>query len=456
VVRARTLLPTGRLIDLASVAGAFAVSMAAGAVIAFAGDPERQVKAIALAIGLAGVAVAIVRPAVALALVLGMAPFEFHVTIAGVHTGTNELLLIGLAVAVLPRIRLSAIPHTVRAGGLLLVVGSSIAAVHAQVPSEAIWGAVRWSAVVVLLFAAFAVLRDDARAVPIAARILGATGIAVALLALLQRHGLYAIVGPPYLSDRIDSTFGYYTVFAGFMAIVAVVCAGETVALLRERDPWWIFHGTGALTATVGVGVSLSRGAIFALCVGVAFAICTQALRAPRLVGLALVVGVLVVGGWTLTPHAARSTLVQRLETPSGGDVVRHALQQAGTRALREHPLGLGYGNFPSYLEAHVSDLRINQAYFHSHRTPVQIGLDAGWLGLAGYVLLLLAPLARAVTLGLTRRLTIRATAFTGALAAFVAQTWFDYLFYETSFLVFVAALVWAIWRATERHEVRA
>ena len=139
-------------------------------------------------------------------------------------------------------------------------------------------------------------------------------------------------------------------------------------------------------------------------------------------------------------PSSTRTAFVQRFTQPvasSGSDQEHYVLAHIGESALKGHPIGLGYGNFPRLpTKAPETIAQLDQAFFHSHRLPVQVGLDAGWLGLAGLTLLAILPLVAAGRTAHRKRLTPTAAGFAGAFVAFLAQGWYDYLFDEISFLV--------------------
>ena len=118
-------------------------------------------------------------------------------------------------------------------------------------------------------------------------------------------------------------------------------------------------------------------------------------------------------------------------------------MQKAGEQALQEYPLGLGYNNAHFYLQDHVHSIYVKQAFTHAQETFVQIGLDAGWLGLAGFLLLLVWPVGLVLKYGTGGSSAVRASVFAAALGGFMAQGLYDYLFYEIAFIVFVLAMVW-------------
>jgi O-Antigen ligase len=421
------------------------------------GTFQRQLKTILLGGALVVSAAVVVNPILAFPAILVAAPFEFPMKLAGRQAGSNEVLAIGLALVLAPRLRRREIPGWALAGYGCLVLGSCVSIFGASAKSQALWGSVRWLAVGIVALAALQLLSTRPDASRRAVDIISATGAIVAVFALLQRSGTYWIVGPPYLAGRVDSSFGYYTVFAGYMMVASLVAVGAAIDAYRRSQPGrFALHAGGALLSGVGLGISLSRGALFGAACGV-LAMVVLNVRSPRRATTALLALTVSVGlVWFATPSSTRTQFAERLAQPAasaGSDQEHAALARIGERALRSHPFGLGYGNFASYMA--MTESVAGKTFFHSHRLPVQIGLDAGWLGLLGFGLAALAPLAAAASAARRARLTPTGAAFAAALVAFLAQGWFDYLFYELSFLVVFAALSWGTWHAV-KSEARA
>jgi len=389
---------------------------------------QRQLKATLLGTAVLAMGAVVVYPVLAFPTILGLAPFEFPMRLAGRHAGTNEVLALCLAAVVLPRLRRRELPGWAFAGFGLLVFGSFVSIFWAADQSQALWGTVRWLAVGIVALGGFQLLRDRPDASRRAADIIGITAIAVAGFALLQKQGIYWIVGRPYLADRVDSSFGYYTDYAAFMMVALLVALGSALdAVRRHESGRLVLHATTVLFAGVGLGVSLSRGAAL----GAALAVSATAI-------------------WFAVPSSTRTEFSQRLSQPlgsTGSDQEHLALARIGEHALATHPFGLGYGNFAGYMSS-TSGPVSGLTFFHSHRLPVQIGLDAGWIGLVGFVMLVFHPLAAAVRAAGRGRLEPLAAGYAAALVGVLAQGWFDYLFYELSFLVIFSTLVWGAWHA--------
>jgi hypothetical protein len=412
------------------------------------GNPQHQLKA-----GLGIVAIAIVfaagaRPALALGLVVGLMPFEYHVY----GLGTNEVLIFSTAATLMWRIRTRDVPWWVALGSYALVLGSLLSVIGAHNGASAFWGAARWLGVLILLAAAFSILRDRPDANRRLIDIITCSALVCVGFAFLQRAGIYTIVGAPYVQGLVDSTFGYYTVYGGFVGMAAVLATGEALHSFAHGERLrGLAYGIALTVILLGVAVSLSRGAL--LCVGAGWlALLVLNLRRASLVGRGLaLIAIFVVAGYLATPPQTRVDLLNRFSTPVGAqaeDQQRFALQQAGRNALAQNPLGLGYGNFSYYLAGHPAP-GINIAFFHSHQLPTQIGLDAGWVGLAGFLILLAGALLSAVRAAASG--SVRNAAFAAALCGLLAQGLFDYLFYEISLLALWVALIFGATHGARR-----
>jgi O-antigen ligase len=409
------------------------------------GTTQRELKALLIMAAAVAMVVAALRPRVGLAILLILMPFEFHFS----GTGTNEVVIVAMALVLAWRIRASAIPGWIAVGGMALVLGSFIAAIGAQYQTGALWGAVRWLAAIILLFAAISVFRGRHDASRRMIDIFTGSALVVVIFAFAQKAGVYTLVGPPYFSGHPNSFFGIYTVYAGYTAMAAVLATGETlIAVNQHRMTRAGVYGVVLVVILTGIAISTSRGGLLALAGGWLFLLVFNFRRGTILVQACAILAIFVVAGFLATPQSTIVTIQQRLTVQSGADVedkTRFALQKAGEQALGAHPFGIGYENFPFYLREHVHSAYIQMAFDHAHETPVQIGLDAGWLGLAGFLILWGWPIVKVLAYGSGGTSAVRATVFAAALGGFMAQGLFDYLFYEIDFLIFFLAMVWGV-----------
>ena len=426
-----------------AAASAIVISASAGLLIGELGSVQRELKAVLIMVAIVALTLAALRPKAGLGMLMILAPFEYHFS----GTGTDEVLLVAVAVVLSWRIEWRAIPIWAAIGGAALVLGSFAAVVGAHDRQVAAWGAVRWLAVITIMFAAFKLMREQRDASRRMADIFVSAGVAVILFAFAQKAGITLLVGAPYIGGRPNSFFSYYTNYAGYAAIVAIVASGELLAALAARQAQRASIYAAALVFILaGIAISLSRGGLLAIGAGWLVLLVLN-LRRVRLVLQAIAILAIFVGvGYFATPSSTVSKLEQRLATPLGSlseDKERFAAQEAGERALTGHPLGLGYANFSFYFRAHRRGSTVHEAFAHAQNTPIQIGLDAGWFGLLGFLMLFGVPLLLVLGHGRGGPSTIRASAFAAALGGFMAQGLFDYLFYEIVFLFIYVALVW-------------
>ena len=417
----------------------------AGLMVVKLGTVQRELKAILIAVAGIAMILAALRPQVGLAILLVLIPFEYHFS----GTGTDEVLLVSMALVLAWRIRWRAIPTWAAVGGVALVLGSFAAAIGAHDKTIALWGAVRWLAVVTVLFAAFSVLRKRRDASRRMIDIFTGCAVVVVVFAFAQKVGIYTLVGAPKEGSlQPASFFGYYTAYAGYVAMAATLATGEClVALSAHRRFRAAVYALALLVMLVGLVISTSRGGFLALGCGWLLLLAFNVRRGPVFVQGVIILLIIAGAAYVAAPRSDVAKLEQRLSGAQrslrGEDQTRGALQKAGEQALSERPVGLGYGNFSSYLRANVRSEQIQIAFFHAHETPVQVGLDAGWLGLAGFLILWGWPIALVIgrpTQGLS---AVRASACAAALGGFMAQGLFDYLFYELSFLALFVIMVW-------------
>jgi len=437
----QTVLGRERLLSVpitALISGVLAALLAM--VLYKLGNPQHQLKAGLGVVALVMVVVAALRPLLALGLVLALLPFEFHVY----GVGTDEALIFGVAVVLAWRIQARCIPAWIFIGGTALVVGSGLTVFHAYDRSSAVWGALRWLGVLTLLFEAFTLLHDQPQAGRRLVDIITCSAVVVVVFGFLQKAGIYVIVGAPYQAGNIQSFFSYYTNYGGFVAMVAVVATGEVLVSAAARQRMrTVAYGAAVILMLLGVAISASRGALLSLGAGwLILLILTWRRPSLTLRALALL-AVLGVAAYAATPSQTRVRYINRFSAPLGSqteDQQRFALQRLGLQALKSKPLGIGYDNFRFYLAGHPTT-GASSTFYHSHRLPVQIGLDAGWLGLAGFLLLFVGGIIAAARAGPVRGM--RNIACAAALGGFMAQGLYDYLFFDISLVALFLAMLW-------------
>jgi O-antigen ligase len=422
---------------------AILMAAATGLATAKLGSLQHQLKALIIVTAGVAMVVAALRPDYGLIILIALIPFEFGFF----GTNSDQVLLYVLALTMMWRIRARAIPAWAAIGGLALVLGSFIASIGAHNRSAALEGALNWLTAILILFVALTVLRERRDASRRMIDIFTGSAVIVVTFAFLQKAGIDAIVGAPFEAGLPNSFFAYYTVYAGYVAMAATLATGEVLISLEQRDAVRsATYGLALVFLITGITVSTSRGGIVALASGWLLLLALNIRRGPIVARALAILAIFAGAAFIVTPASTIATIEHRISLSNGGqgeDRERFALQAAGEHALSRYPFGLGFGNFSHYLSTNVRNSNIHQPFFHAHETPVQIGLDTGWLGLAGFMTLFAAP----ILLVFSRRGrgidTIRASAFAAALGGLMAQGLYDYLFYDPAFFVFFVAMVW-------------
>ena len=417
------------------------------------GSLQHQLKALLIVVAALTMLVAGLRPELGLVILLTLAPFEFPFY----GTNTNQLLLVALALVLAWRVRAEAIPVWASIGGLALVAGSFIAAIGAHDRNVALEGAVDWLAALVVMFVALSVLSERRNASRLMVDIFLGSAVIVVLFGFLQKAGVTAIVGPPFNAGHPNSFFSYYTVYAGYLAMAATLATGEILCALDERRLARLsVYGAALVVMLAGLAASTSRGGLLALGGGWLLLLALNVQRATVLVRVLAVLAVFASVGYAVTPRSTLVTIEHRFATSNGAlgeDKTRFALQHAGEAALTKYPFGLGFGNFRFYLASNVRNSKIQQPFFHAQETPVQIGLDAGWVGLVGFLVLFATPIVLVFIHPRGGSSRLRASAFAAALGGFMAQGLYDYVLWDLPFVIFFLAMIWGVLHALSIEE---
>ena len=436
-----------------SVLTALVLAVLTGLATVKLGSFQHQLKALLIVVAGVTAVVAALRPQIGLLILLAISPFE----LAFYGTNSHEVMLVLLALVLAWRIDRRAIPAWVQFGGLTLIAGSFLAALGAHSRSLALEGCVDWLCAIVVLFVAVSVLREREDASRRMVGVVVGAAVIVVAFGFLQKAGIYAIVGEPFNTGLPNSFFSYYTVYAGYIALAATIATAEIlIALEQHRIARACLFGAAVIFMIVGLVASTSRGGALALGVGWLMLVVLNTRRAPVIGRLLFVIAVFAVAALAVTPRSTILTLEHRFAQSNGllgEDRTRFAVQKAGEEALANDPFGLGFGNFPFYVSSFVRNSRVRQPFFHAQETSVQVALDSGWLGLAGFLTLVAGAIVLVLRRGGGGASTVRASGFAAALAGFMAQGLYDYVLWDVAFLVVFVALLWGIVHALGAEE---
>jgi O-antigen ligase len=408
------------------------------------GSLQHQLKAVGIMMAGVALVVAALRPELGLVILIALTPFEFEFF----GTGSDQVLLLSVALVTLWRIQGRAIPSWALLGGMALVLGSFIASIVAHNRGIAFEGAINWLGAILILFVALTVFRERRDASRRMIDIFTGSAVIVVIFAFLQKSGIDVIVSAEFNPGHPNSFFAYYTIYAGYVAMAATLATGEIlIAVDQGRLGRAGKYGVALVVMLVGLAVSTSRGGLVALACGWLLLLVFNFRRGSILAKGIVILVIFIAAGYVATPASTIATIEHRFALSNGAqteDKQRFALHKVGEEALAKNPLGLGYGNFSYYLSENLRSANIEQSFFHAHETPIQVGLDAGWLGLTGFLALFAWPILLVFRRGAGGGVSaVRASAFAAALGGFMAQGLYDYFFYDLAFLVFFVAMVW-------------
>ena len=151
---------------------------------------------------------------------------------------------------------------------------------------------------------------------------------------------------------------------------------------VRRVTSWFLLLGaiSGAMTV---LGAS-SRGAQVALAFQGTWVAIQRKLKLKALIGIALIAGI----GYALLPAAEKARFSRSGTDPTS--IQRFDYWRAGMRMMEHHPvLGVGYFNFAPVYASNPSDKLWHGTAQLPHNIFIQVGTDAGLLGLGIFLVLL-------------------------------------------------------------------
>ncbi|MGH7896201.1 MAG: O-antigen ligase family protein, partial [Candidatus Binatia bacterium] len=190
---------------------------------------------------------------------------------------------------------------------------------------------------------------------------------------------------PRMVKPRIADAAGFASIgfFRNYVTYAHVLVLPLGLALARAACTGGALATLGALALALAVLFSTARGAwVSAIAMGVALV----AMR--RRGGIVLLVaGVVVVGVWLASP-GLRAQVIPALTTTEN-NAGRIGIYRANLDIVRDNPLfGLGFGRYQReaapYYDRHPEADRRS----HAHNAFLQLGAEAGLVGLAAFMLL--------------------------------------------------------------------
>lgn len=188
----------------------------------------------------------------------------------------------------------------------------------------------------------------------------------------------WGIVGPPGFFQNSADLSTEMLMFSPIAFELALFVKPH----VKRLTHWFLM--LGALTGAMTVLGASSRGSQVALAGQVAQVAVQRKLKIKVLIAIALVAGL----GYALLPAAekARFTAVGTDNT----SIQRLDYWRAGLKMIEHHPiLGVGFFNFTPVYASHESDKLWNGTAQLPHNIFIQVGTDAGLLGLGVFLILI-------------------------------------------------------------------
>jgi putative inorganic carbon (hco3(-)) transporter len=224
----------------------------------------------------------------------------------------------------------------------------------------------------------------------------------------------WGIAGPPGFFENSSDLSTEMLMFAPI--------AFELALFLKpyvKRVVYW-FTMLGAVTGAMTILAASSRGSQLGLVAQAAWVAIQRKLNLKILVGIVLVAGI----AYALLPAAEKERFAS-----AGTDetsIQRLNYWKAGVKMIENHPvLGVGYFNFPEVYATYAPGKLWHGKAQLPHNIFIQVGTDAGLIGLSVFVMLIYRNLKAAHDIGRACKWNPKAPAFAAGVAkGLTLATW--------------------------------
>lgn len=378
-----------RIEPAAYVATGAALAAAAAAV----GDQTSPTTPLVAAAGLGVVALALANPLVTLYVAVALVPFElfsFDVGIGGLSPAETVFALSGFAwfLRRLAEGKPPYAPSPLNKPFLILLIALIPGLAIAPHTSDVVKNIVMWTAF--LLVFEMVVCDATPNAVARFLAVLAVSGAVVALIGIAQSgQGPQLAENGATATGRAVSTLGDPNILGSFLALTipaALVTALRGPGRLRPV-------GLVCFVVTLaGLGLSLSRGGIFAAVGAIAVMLLWKPMRRAALIVTAVVVTAIVAGSNPLGGVQQVDTILARVSTVSAsqqGDTDRRTtIWRTTPQIIVDHPVfGVGAKQFSTVAPSYgLVDPATNETFLHAHNIWLTIAAELGIIALAALI----------------------------------------------------------------------
>ncbi len=375
-----------------------------------------KLAAVALA-GAIGVTVVLVRPKFGLYALIFAIPFSslFQVSIGGANVGVMEgllALMLGAWLLKMAAQKAIIIPHPPLLYPLLIFLAAiAISWLGALSFSATLSETAKWLEMLALyLFIVGNFSADDSRWLVGALLLAGAAEAAVGLYQFVFKVGPegFLLFGGRFL--RAYGTFRQPNPFAGYLGLVSPLAlaiflwAADEFRRKKTDSLFWLGLSGGVLMLLLaGLFASQSRGGMLGFAVAAAVTILLMGGRWLVAAALVFIGGAIFIsmGGLALIPANILQRFADALPYIGVSDVSTIAITDANFAAIerlahwqaargmwRDHLwFGVGFGNYAAVYGAYAVG-RWTDALGHAHNYLLNIGAEAGLVGVLGYVVM--------------------------------------------------------------------
>jgi O-antigen ligase len=382
--------------DLLAAAGGVVLAALGGLAIAAPGaalGPGSVLAGLAAAVA---VVVALASPRAGLALAVLSLGLPLHAGIAGVEVRLGHLLLGAyvLRVAIDVGFGEAKVPRSMALPVGLVLFGALLASIAGPRPGSSLFSLFDVFFLPLAAGLAIAAAVDPRRDLRLLVLLLAGSLVLASGAAIVQAAGFVAGPLEPVQDGRANGLYEQTNVLSGFVAPLVALLTGITACAWREiRLAPLVLLGP-ILLGVAAVFLTLSRGALLGLGVGIVVMIAFLFARrqVTALLAVALVVLAALFVALPQVPQSERSALTERFQRlfQPGTERGRELVYTQAVEAIRENPVtGLGPLTFGRLTRERTTIGDIEPGREHAHNLLFESYLSFGPLGVLGLLWLI-------------------------------------------------------------------